>query len=588
MICVSPGKVGRAFIHFPFSIFHFSFLFFRLSFIAPGGLFFSCDLVDRFIIQQKRRSTKSHERNKTAGALFLFFRALLLRFQVEFAQLKWKLKMTNGKWKMFCLLAVLFYHKPASAQQVLRWGADPSGGAPYVYTDPVNPDRYIGYEKEMVDALAAAMGRKAEFVPSDWETLVSALQRGSFDVIVNGLEPTTDRARQIDFSNPYYIFQLQLTVRHDDDRIHSLADCHHRTVGTLSNTAASRILQQEGIPLRGYSDPVGAYKDLELKRIDAVVMDVPAEAFYARNNPKLKPAGEPFAPGPYVIGLRKGDAVLKAEINTGIEKIIADGTLEQILKKWNLWNNAQVELQAPIRAGQHAQVAPYEMTSASFNWREALSRLTRAAMVTVLIAFGSMIIAIALAIPLAIGQSRGPRWVRALCTTYIEFFRGTPVLVQLLFLYFGLPAIGLAMPGWLTALVGLGLNYAAYESQVYRAALEAIPRGQWEAAYSLGMNPVLAFRRIIMPQAFRIALPPMTNDFVSLFKDTSVAFAISVWELATAYRELANASGQFLLLGIIVSLFYLAMSLPMAHLARRLEQRLQNRSSIEAVEAEIV
>ena len=162
---------------------------------------------------------------------------------------------------------------------------------------------------------------------------------------------------------------------------------------------------------------------------------------------------------------------------------------------------------------------------------------------------------------------------------YVEFFRGTPVLVQLLFLYFGLPVIGIAMPGWLTALVGLGLNYAAYESQVYRASLEAIPNGQWEAAYSLGMSPVLAFRRIILPQAFRIALPPMTNDFVSLFKDTSVAFAISVWELATAYRELANASGQFLLLGLAVSAFYLAMSLPMAHLARLLERRLRDRAT---------
>jgi polar amino acid transport system substrate-binding protein len=159
--------------------------------------------------------------------------------------------------------------------------------------------------------------------------------------------------------------------------------------------------------------------------------------------------------------------------------------------------------------------------------------------------------------------------------------------VQLLFLYFGLPVLGIAMPGLLTALVGLGLNYAAYESQVYRAALDAIPKGQWEASYSLGMSPLLAFRRIILPQAFRIALPPMTNDFVSLFKDTSVAFAISVWELATAYRELANASGQFLLLGLIVSLFYLAMSLPMAHVARLLEQRLRERSTERLEEAEV-
>jgi polar amino acid transport system substrate-binding protein len=473
------------------------------------------------------------------------------------------------------------------AQQTLRWGADPSGGAPYVFTDPANPDRYIGYEKEMVDALAAAMGRRAEFVPSDWETLVSALQRKSFDVIVNGLEPTGDRARQILFSKPYYIFQLQLTVRRDDDRISSLADCKNRVVGTLANTAASRLLDQEKIPSKSYADPVGAYRDLELKRLDAVLMDVPAEAFYARPNSKLKPAGAPFTRGQYVIGLRKGDDALKAEVDQAIDKIILDGSLEAILKKWGLWNDAQVEFQAPIKSGTATQTnVEYTTTNATFNWGEALWRLTRAAGVTVFLALGAMVIAVSLGLPLAVGQWKGPAWLRAFCTLYVEFFRGTPVLVQLLFLYFGLPVIGIAMPGWLTALVGLGLNYAAYESQVYRAALEAIPNGQWEAAYSLGMSPVLAFRRIILPQAFRIALPPMTNDFVSLFKDTSVAFAISVWELATAYRELANASGQFLLLGRAGSMFYLMMSLPMAHLARLLERRLSNRATERTVEIE--
>jgi len=475
------------------------------------------------------------------------------------------------------------------AQQPLRWGADPSGGAPYVYADPANPDRYIGYEKEMVDALAAAINRKPEFVPTDWESIVSTLERGSFDIVVNGLEPTRDRERQISFSKPYYVFEQQLTVRKDETRIQSIADCSrlHLVMGTLGNTAASRYLEKEGIPFRGYPDPVAAYRDLELKRIDGVLMDVPMEMYYARSNPLLKAAGAPFLRGTYNIGLRKGDDALKIQVDTAIDKIIRDGTLEQILRKWNLWNEAQAELQAPIRAGQKSDTISYDLTSVSFNWRQALGRLARAAIVTVLIAFGSMFIAVVLGMPLAVGQSMGPRWIQGPCTVYIEFFRGTPVLVQLLFLYFGLPAIGIRMSGSVTALIGLGLNYAAYESQVYRAALEALPRGQWEAAYSLGMSPVLAFRRIILPQAFRIALPPMTNDFVSLFKDTSVAYVISVWELATAYRELANASGQFLLLGVAVSAFYLAMSLPLAHLARRLERHLRNRPASETETTEV-
>jgi len=477
----------------------------------------------------------------------------------------------------------------ASAQQVLRWGADPSGGAPYIYTDPANPDRYIGYEKEMVDALAAAMKRQPEFVPTDWESIVSTLERGSFDIIVNGLEPTADRQQQISFSKPYYVFEQQLTVRKDEARIHTIKDCLtlHLVVGTLGNTAASRYLQKEGITFRSYPDPVAAYRDLELKRIDGVLMDVPMEMYYARANPALKQAGEPFLRGTYNIGLRKGDDALKQAVDEAIDQIIRDGSLERILKKWNLWNEAQVEMQAPIVAGKQGETISYDLTSVSFNWRQAIGRLARAALVTVLLAFGAMIIAVLLGMPLAVGQSMGPGWLQKPCTLYIEFFRGTPVLVQLLFLYFGLPAIGIRMSGTLTALIGLGLNYAAYESQVYRAALEALPRGQWEAAYSLGMSPLLAFRRIILPQAFRIALPPMTNDFVSLFKDTSVAYVISVWELATAYRELANASGQFLLLGVTVSAFYLLMSLPLAHLARRLEQRLRNRQALEVSESEV-
>jgi polar amino acid transport system substrate-binding protein len=476
------------------------------------------------------------------------------------------------------LLAVAASPVVAAREGVLRWGADPSGGAPYVFSDPAHPEQYIGYEKEMVEALAAAMNRRAELVPTDWETIVSALRRGAFDVVVNGLEPTTDRAEQILFSKPYYIFQLQLTVRRDEQRIRSLEDCRGRcVVGTLGNTAASRLLESGGYRFKGYQDPVGAYRDLELGRLDAVLMDVPMEMYYARRNPRLRPAGEPFHRGAYVVGLRKGDEALKAEVDAAIERITRDGRLEKILRGWDLWNEAQAELQAAALTGVEKQDAlRLEVTAAAgFNWGEALWRLARAALVTVLLSFGAMLIAVTLGLALALGQSGGPAWLRLLSTAYIEFFRGTPVLVQLLFLYFGLPKLGLAMPGWLTALVGLGLNYAAYESQVYRAALEAVPRGQYEAAYSLGMSPVLAFRRVVFPQAFRVALPPMTNDFVSLFKDTSVAFAISVWELATAYRELANASGEFLLLGVIVSVFYLLMSLPLAHLARRLETRLR-------------
>src|SRR5258708_33376465 len=103
-------------------------------------------------------------------------------------------------------------------------------------------------------------------------------------------------------------------------------------------------MQKEDVPFRGYSDPVGAYRDLELRRIDAVLMDVPMELYYARSNAKLKSAGRPFQRGTYNIGLRKGDNALKIEVDAAIDKIISDGTLEKILRKWNLWDEAQTAL----------------------------------------------------------------------------------------------------------------------------------------------------------------------------------------------------------------------------------------------------
>lgn len=475
--------------------------------------------------------------------------------------------------KKLLLISILFTTL-LSAQNILRWGADGSGGAPYVFANPQNPSQYIGYEKDIADSLASRMKMKAEYVPTDWESLIASLQRGEFDIILNGLEPTSDREKEILFSKPYYVFQMILTVRKDEQRIKSLADCKKLgiEVGTLVNSAMSRVIENEKIKLRGYQDVVGAYQDLELGRIDAILMDDPAEMYYARNNPKLKWACPPFNPGYFIIGIKKNDLVMKNKIDAAIDQIVNDGTIEKILRKWNMWSEAQNNLKT---------VSSIEVIKKNFNWNEGLIRLAHAALITIMLAFGAMIIAVVLGLPLCFGQTSGPRVVRWLCTIYIEFFRGTPVIVQLLFLYFGLPVVGVALPGWLTALLGLGLNYAAYESPIYRSAFEAIPRRQWDVAYSLGMRPFLAFRRIIFPQAIRIALPPMTNDFVALFKDTSAAFAIAVWELATAYREIANATQSYLLLGAVVSLFYLAMSLPLAQIAHKLEDKMKRKSTRE-------
>jgi polar amino acid transport system substrate-binding protein len=162
-------------------------------------------------------------------------------------------------------------------------------------------------------------------------------------------------------------------------------------------------------------------------------------------------------------------------------------------------------------------------------------------------------------------------------TAYVEVYRGTPLLIQLFILYYGLPNVGITLSPFAAAIIGLGMNYAAYEAEVYRAGLEAVPKGQMEAALSLGMPRPLALRRVIFPQAFRISLPAVTNDFIALFKDSSIVSVIAMVELTKTYGILAATTLRYFELGLVVAVLYFGMSYPLSLLARRLERKLKGR-----------
>jgi polar amino acid transport system substrate-binding protein len=148
--------------------------------------------------------------------------------------------------------------------------------------------------------------------------------------------------------------------------------------------------------------------------------------------------------------------------------------------------------------------------------------------------------------------------------------------LQLYLIFFLLPEIGISLPALVAAIVGLAINYSAYESEIYRAGLQAIPRGQMEAALSLGMSRRLALARIIVPQAFRLVIPPVMNDFIALFKDTAVCSVITVVELSKQYYMHAQSAAAVVELGIVTAALYLAMSYPLAILVGHLEKRLSS------------
>jgi polar amino acid transport system substrate-binding protein len=175
----------------------------------------------------------------------------------------------------------------------------------------------------------------------------------------------------------------------------------------------------------------------------------------------------------------------------------------------------------------------------------------------------------ALGLCIAVGRLYGPAPVRTLFAGYIELIRGTPLMLQLFVLFYLLK-----LPPWVAGIGGLAINYSAYEAEIYRAGLQAIPAGQMEAALALGMSRGMALRRVIVPQAVRIVIPPVTNDFIALFKDTSVCSVITLIELTKEYSILANTTGGTIEFALAASVLYLLMSVPLSWFSRYSERRL--------------
>jgi polar amino acid transport system permease protein len=163
--------------------------------------------------------------------------------------------------------------------------------------------------------------------------------------------------------------------------------------------------------------------------------------------------------------------------------------------------------------------------------------------------------------------------VRGFAVAYIEVVRGIPALTLLLVIYFALPGIGLRFDSFTAAVVGLGLNGAAYLAEVFWAGIQAIGRGQVEAALAIGLTPLGALRRVVLPQAFRIVLPPLGNYAIALLKDTSVASIIAAPELMLRARDLASSSYLPMHLFLLAAVLYFAMSYPISLAVRRLEAR---------------
>lgn len=246
-------------------------------------------------------------------------------------------------------------------QGVIHWGGDPSGGAPFAFFDPADPDakKVIGFECDIMEKVAGHMGVRAELVASSWDTLIDNMRSQRSDIVMNGVEINEARKQQVNFSAPYYVYQEQLTVRQGDkDKYKGLDDLKGHKIATLKAAEANNVLKRAGFDddqIQPMDDSSMPYRELELKRVDGVVQEDIIAAYYAtpERSKDLYNVPQTFSEGRYAVAIRKEDAALLAEIDRVLDLMNKNGELAAIYKKWGIWNDRQKTIgvqEAPVAA----------------------------------------------------------------------------------------------------------------------------------------------------------------------------------------------------------------------------------------------
>jgi polar amino acid transport system substrate-binding protein len=489
----------------------------------------------------------------------------------------------------FCLFfrsTVLWASVQASDLPILRWGVDVESGAPYSFKDPTDPSRVIGFEADIVEAVAKELGMRVEVVQNNWEGLVEGLKRKDYDIVANGVEITPDREQVVSFSRPYYVTTETLTVRANNSTITKLEHTQGRRVGTLAASLAQRILNEQTFPMQivTYSEEYHIYNDLAIGRIDAALLDAPIALYYAKPNPGLKNISVPIGRLEYGIVTRKNDRNLTVRVDQALAKLIADGTIRGILERWGLWNatvaeswgQSAIPILEPIHYQKYLESA-YQapgLRQRIDRYMSFLPLLAGGAWMTLKISMVAMILAMAIGLLVALARLYGGWLLSFLAMIFVEIFRGTPLLIQLFLIFYGLPHVGIQLDPFAAAVLGLGLNYAACEAENYRAGILSIPKSQIDASRALGMSWGQSLRHIVLPQAVRVVIPPVTNDFIALLKDSSLVSVITMVELTSIYGQLASTYFDYLGIGLLTAAVYFLIGLPFVRLSRYFEQQL--------------
>jgi His/Glu/Gln/Arg/opine family amino acid ABC transporter permease subunit len=438
--------------------------------------------------------------------------------------------------------------------------------SPFSYHDATT-GQLVGYDVDVARAVAGKLGVNVEFVETPWDSMFAALEANRFDVVANEVTINPERQAKYDLSQPYSVGEGVIVTRANDNSITSLDDLKGKVAAENATSNWSDVARKAGARVESVEGFTQAITLLNQGRVDVVINDsIAVYAYLAETNDKsVKIAGNVGEKSEQGFAARKGSGMLP-ELNRALDELKADGTLSDISQKY-------------LKANASGAPAAAESRPAPSTWKLILDNLwplARAALtMTIPLTIVSFAVGLVIALAVALARLSSNVVLSNIARFYISVIRGTPLLVQLFIVFFALPEFGVKIDPFPAAVIAFSLNVGGYAAEIIRSAIQSIPRGQWEAAETIGLSYPGALRRIILPQAARVAVPPLSNTLISLVKDTSLASTILVTELLRQAQIVAAPTFEFFALYGTAAVYYWVICLVLSFGQNRVERRLE-------------
>ncbi|MBC7631932.1 ABC transporter substrate-binding protein/permease [Aeromicrobium sp.] len=442
---------------------------------------------------------------------------------------------------------------------------------PFSFHDATTDD-LTGYDIEVIKAVAKKAGWKLEFVETTFDAIFTALESKRIDVIANQVTLNPERKAKYGLGTTYTYSRGVIVVKTGVKGIKTLKDIKGKVAAESITTSWADVARKAGAKVQAVEGFSQAAALVEQGRADLLINDNIAALDYLNTTGSkgieiVGNAGDEVSE--QVLAFRKSDTALLAQSNKALAELKADGTLAKISEKYFKTDVSVAGGGAADLSGGRKQRSDLEVTKDA-----AGPMFKKLLIVTIPITAISFAIGLVLAVAAALARISGNKILSGIAQSYISIIRGTPLLVQLFIVFLGFPRIGITLSPWTSAILALSLNVGGYAAEVVRAAILSVPKGQFEAASTVGMGYWKTLRRIVFPQASRIAVPPLSNTLISLLKDTSLLAVVTLTELTRQAQFAAANSQAYLPLYLLAALYYWVVCVGLSSVQGRLETRL--------------